>query len=216
MIKAIIFDFGRVISASRPTARFRAYETDLGIVEGTLNRLMFDSPVWQEALVGRLTLSAYWYAVGPSLGLTTHADIDAFRRRYYQDEAVNQEVLTLIRQLHGRYGLAVLSNHPPGLNQWLRDWGIRHLFDVLYCSGDEGRIKPDPAVFSITLDRLGVRPAEAVFIDDTPGHVSAAQALGIHGIAFTDAGTLGQDLERLLAEFPPDGTPPESAPVNHF
>lgn len=198
MIKAIIFDFGLVISAPRPAARVQEYEMQLGIADGAINRIMFDSPAWQDALVGRLTMQAFWYTIGPSLGLTTKRDIDALRRRYYRDETANQKVVSLIRRLHGRYRMAVLSNHPAGLGQWLIDWDIRHLFDVLVCSGDEGRIKPDPAIYHATLDRLEVRPSEAVFIDDTAGHVAAARSLGIHGIVFADARQLEHDLNKLL------------------
>lgn len=203
MIRAIIFDFGRVISAPRPPARFREYESELGIATGSINRIMFDSPAWQDALVGRLTMQAFWAAISPALGLTTPGEIDTFRRRYYRDESVNPAVLRLIRRLHGDYRLAVLSNHPPGLDHWLRDWGLRDLFDVLYCSGDEGRAKPDPAVYLATLDRLEAEPAETVFIDDTEGHVTAARALGIHGIVFSDAQRLERELEFLLKQDSP-------------
>ena len=210
MIKAILFDFGLVVSTPRPTACFRAYERDLGIAEGSINRIMFDGPAWQEALVGRLTMQAYWRAIGPSLGLTRQRQIDAFQRRYYGDESVNPDVLNLIRRLHGNYHLAVLSNHPPGLDQWLRDWGIRDFFDVVYCSGDEGRVKPDSAVYHATLDRLGVLPAQAAFIDDTVGHVTAARSLGIHGIVFSDARRLERDLDTLLGEGQSAHLPPRS------
>jgi HAD superfamily hydrolase (TIGR01509 family) len=106
--------------------------------------------------------------------------------------------MDLIRQLHGRYKLAVLSNSPPGLARWLSDWGILDLFNEVYCSGDEGMVKPQPAVYHSTLKRLGALPHEAVFIDDTSGHVEAAQSLGIHGIRFTNAEQLELALNRLL------------------
>ena len=198
MIKAVIFDFGRVISTPRPAALFASYEDHLGIARGSINRIMFDSPAWQEALVGRRTLKAFWYDIGPSLGLDTPDAVDAFRRRYYGDEAVNPEVLDLIRALHGSYRLAVLSNHPPGLDRWLADWDIRRYFDIVYGSGDEGCAKPDPAAYQATLDRLGVEPSEAVFIDDTAGHVAAARALGIQGIVFDQGRQLSRELARLL------------------
>lgn len=186
-----------MISATRPPERFQAYEDELSIARGSINRIMFDDPAWQDALVGRLTMNAFWYRIGPSLDLTTRDAVDAFRRRYYGDEAVNQAVLNLIRRLKGRYRLAVLSNHPPGLEQWLADWDMRHYFEVVFCSGDEGCAKPDPAAFQTTLDRLDVKPFEAVFIDDTGGHVKAARALGIHGIVFRDARQLARELEPL-------------------
>lgn len=197
-IKAVIFDFGRVISAQKPMSLFRDYEEDLGLEPGTINPIMFGSPAWQDTLIGRKTVQEFWRAVGPQLNLHTLEAIDDFRRRYHADEAVNEGVLDLIRQLHGRYKLAVLSNAPPNLAQWLADWGMRDLFDVVFCSGDEGVVKPNPAAFEITLERLGVAPEEAVFIDDTLGHVEAAQALGIHGLLFTTAEALTDQLDGLL------------------
>ena len=200
MIKGIIFDFGLVISTPRPKTLVRAYEAELGIARDTLNPILFESPAWQAALVGRLGITAFWHTIGPQLGLPTRSAADAFRRRYYADEKANPAVLELIRRLRVRYRLAILSNHPPGLSGWLRDWGIRDDFAVVYCSGDEGRVKPDPVVYTETLARLAVRPDEAVFIDDTAGHVAAGRALGIHGIHFTHARQLASDLAALLGD----------------
>jgi putative hydrolase of the HAD superfamily len=200
MIEAIIFDFGRVISAQKPLPLFRRYEEDLGIEPGTLNPIMFGSPAWEDALVGRKTSEEFWHAIGPQLNLHTPEAIDEFRRRYHADEGVNEGVVELIRQLRasGRYKLGVLSNSPPGLARWLDEWGLLDLFDVVFCSGDEGVKKPTPAAFEITLERLGVAPGEAVFIDDAPGNVEVARSLGLHGLLFTTAEALAQGLETLL------------------
>ncbi len=198
MIKAIIFDFGRVISAQKPMSLFRGYEEDLGLAPGVLNRVMFGSEAWQEVLVGRKALDDYWLEIGPDLGLHTPAQIHAFRQRYFGDEAINEGVLDLIHELQGQYKLAILSNSPPRLAKWLADWGILDLFDVVVCSGDEGVAKPDRAIFELTLARLGVVAEEAVFIDDSPGHVEAARALGLRGIRFVTAEALRSELKDTL------------------
>ena len=198
MIKAIIFDFGRVISAQKPPSLFRRYEKDLGLTPDTINPIMFGSQVWEAALVGRMTAEEFWTIIGPELGLETPEKIEAFRRRYQADEAINEDVLELIRGLYGRYKLAVLSNSPPDLSRWLSEWNMLHLFDVVFCSGDEGIVKPEPAAFKTTLDRLGVQPEEAVFIDDTNEHVKAARSLGLHGILFTTAHALSDELKEIL------------------
>lgn len=198
MIRAIIFDFGRVISAQKPPALFARYEKDLGLAPDSINTIMFDSDAWKDALLGRKTAHGFWCAIGPELGLNSSEEIDGFRRRYHADEAINPGVAKLINLLYGRYKLAVLSNSPPGLVNWLGDWNIRQLFDVVFCSGDEGVVKPDPAAFEMTLGRLGVEPGTAVFIDDTMEHVKAAEALGLHGICFTTAEVLSDRLNALL------------------
>ena len=197
-IKAVIFDFGRVISAQKPVSLFRTYEDDLGLAPATINQIMFESQAWRDALIGRTSAKTFWHAIGPALGLESRSKINDFRKRYHAAESIDRGVLSLIRQLQGRYKLAVLSNSPPGLAKWLSAWGIFDLFDVVYCSGDEGMIKPDPAVYISTLNRLGILPQEAVFIDDTIGHVKAAQSLGIHGILFTESEQLELELNRLL------------------
>jgi putative hydrolase of the HAD superfamily len=202
-IKAIIFDFGRVISAQKPMSLFRGYEKELGIAPGTLNPIMFGSPAWEDTLVGRKTSEEFWHAIAPQLNLHTPEAVDAFRQRYHADEEINAGVADLIRKLRsdGRYKLAVLSNAPAGLIRWLDEWGLLELFDTVFCSGDEGVKKPDPAAFEITLERLGVEPEKAVFIDDTMKHIKAARALGIHGILFTTTEALVTDLDTLLTRF---------------
>jgi putative hydrolase of the HAD superfamily len=198
MIKAIIFDFGRVISAQKPSSIFRRYEDELRLERGTINSIMFDSEAWQEALVGRKTAEEFWHEIGSELGLNSVDEIDAFRHRYHADEEINQGILDLISRLHGNYKLAVLSNSPPGLSQWLADWNVLNSFDVVFCSGDEGIAKPDPDAFELTLERLGLKPNEAIFIDDTREHVEAARKLGLQGILFTTAEELEDELARLL------------------
>jgi putative hydrolase of the HAD superfamily len=161
---------------------------------------MFGSQAWEDALVGRKTSQQFWHAIGPQLNLHTPEAVDAFRQRYRSDEALNEGVAALIRRLHAdsRLKLAVLSNSPPGLSRWLEEWGLLGCFEVVFCSGDEGVKKPDAAAFEITLERLRVAPEEAVFIDDTAGHINAARSLGIHGVLFITAEALADDLDRLL------------------
>jgi putative hydrolase of the HAD superfamily len=199
MIRAIIFDFGRVISAPKPSSLFLSYEDELGLEPGTINFIMFDSQAWQDALVGRKTVEEFWHEISPELGLNSVKEVDAFRHRYRADEEINQGVLDLISRLHGHYKLAVLSNSPPGLAQWLAEWNVLHPFDVVFCSGDEGIAKPDPKAFELTLERLGLKPDEAVFIDDTMEHVEASRKMGLHGILFTTAEELEKELNLFLA-----------------
>lgn len=200
MIKALIFDFGRVISAAKPLALFHHYEDELGLERDTINRLMFESDQWRLALVGKMTMAQFWQAIGPSLNLRSESAVNQFQNRYYAAEQINVELLQLLQELHSSYQLAILSNHPSGLQAWLADWDLHGLFEVVFCSGDEGIAKPDSRAYTITLERLGVRAGEAVFIDDTPGHVEAARALGLHGLVFSDCATLISDLYLLMGK----------------
>ncbi len=199
MIGAVIFDFGRVISAQKPEALFSGYERDLGLAPGTINTIMFSSAAWQEALLGKKTMAEYWREIGPRLGLDSLRSIENFQRRYYSDEKIDSHVLDLIGRLSGSYKLAVCSNSPPGLVEWLSEWGIVQFFDVVFCSGDEGIVKPDPAAYTVTLARLGVEPFEAVFVDDTPENVEGAARCGLKAVHFTDAPALERALADVIA-----------------
>ncbi|MEO7170071.1 MAG: HAD-IA family hydrolase, partial [Sphingomonas sp.] len=70
-------------------------------------------------------------------------------------------------------------------------------FRDIVVSGDEKLIKPDPAIFALALQRFGLVPGEAVFIDDVPANAEAATRAGIQGIRFTDAEALRVELVKL-------------------
>jgi putative hydrolase of the HAD superfamily len=59
---------------------------------------------------------------------------------------------------------------------------VDELFDVIVDSCRAGCRKPDPAIFRVALDALGVAASDAVFLDDFAGNVAAAASLGIRGI----------------------------------
>lgn len=70
-------------------------------------------------------------------------------------------------------------------------------FRDIVVSGDEKMMKPDAAIYRLALDRFGLRPEEAVFVDDNRDNVAGAAALGIHGILFTDEPALRAELAGL-------------------
>jgi 2-haloacid dehalogenase len=78
-----------------------------------------------------------------------------------------------------------------------REAALFDRFRDIVVSGDEDLTKPDPAIYHLALDRFGIAAEDAVFVDDRADNVAAADALGIHGVLFTDADVLRADLSRL-------------------
>jgi putative hydrolase of the HAD superfamily len=78
------------------------------------------------------------------------------------------------------------------------DWLAQ--FDVLIWSYQHNMAKPDPAIYKLTLDRLGTRPEDTVFIDDKQPNIDAAQALGLVGILFTTVENLREQIIELGLE----------------
>ncbi|MDQ1490251.1 MAG: soluble epoxide hydrolase / lipid-phosphate phosphatase, partial [Actinomycetota bacterium] len=72
------------------------------------------------------------------------------------------------------------------------------LFDLIVDSCDVGLRKPDPAIFRLTCERLGVTPGAAVFLDDTRRHVETARSIGLHAILVRDPLAALAELDAIL------------------
>jgi 2-haloacid dehalogenase len=70
------------------------------------------------------------------------------------------------------------------------------LEDVLV-SGAVGLAKPDPAIFELLIERYGLEPGRTAFVDDGARNVAAAVSCGLHGVLFTDAPALVEQLGAL-------------------
>ena len=68
-------------------------------------------------------------------------------------------------------------------------------FRDIVVSGEEKLLKPDPAIYYLALDRFGLKPAEALFVDDRRINVEGAEAVGMRAHLFTDAESLRHRLE---------------------
>ena len=79
-----------------------------------------------------------------------------------------------------RFQLGMLSDAPPSLGRIMQVKGYLQKLHGYVLSCELGVLKPDPAMYQAILDRLNVRPQEAVFVDDLPKNLLGAQALGIH------------------------------------
>ena len=75
-----------------------------------------------------------------------------------------------------------------------REDGFFRRFRDIVVSGEVKMLKPDPAIYYLALDRFGLKPAEALFVDDRQINVEGAEAVGMRGHLFTGA----EDLRRRL------------------
>jgi putative hydrolase of the HAD superfamily len=77
-------------------------------------------------------------------------------------------------------------------------WKIADAFDELIISAEVGIAKPDPRIYHLALERLGVAAGEAVFVDDFLENIDAAQALGLHTVHFRNPDQARTELDHLL------------------
>lgn len=184
MIKAIIFDIGGVLIRTEDRRPRAALEERLGLAPGEAEYLVLNSERGRQAQLGAVTATQHWVWVQQHFGLTA-AELRDFRAAFWGGDQVDQELLALIRSLRLRYQTAIISNAMDDLNETvLRLDPNGDLFDVVVGSAYERVMKPDPAIFYRTLERLGRQPAEAIFIDDSAANIAGAQAVGLATIHF--------------------------------
>ena len=76
--------------------------------------------------------------------------------------------------------------------------GVMALFECVIESSKEGIRKPDPRIYTLACDRLGVHPAETVYLDDLGINLKPARALGMHTIKVISEEQAIADLSRAL------------------
>ncbi len=91
-----------------------------------------------------------------------------------------------------------MSNAWPHARDRLAADGVADLVDDIVLSCEAGVAKPDRRIFELALGRLGADPGRVPFIDDTPGHVAAAQAFGMAGRVHTGPHTTAAAIEAFI------------------
>jgi len=183
-IRAIILDFGDVISLPADPEVIRWMAQLFGLTEHRFReiygefRLDYDRGVSSPA--------EYWKQVASAAGREVSADqIDQLRKADVTMWArLNPDILLWAERLRAAgYKTAILSNMHDDMVQHLRsngDWTKR--FDSLTLSSAIGMVKPEADIFEYCLNSLGVRPEEALFIDDREANIECALRVGISGI----------------------------------
>jgi epoxide hydrolase-like predicted phosphatase len=128
----------------------------------------------------------------------TEDQIRKFIRAHEAKKKINVELLKIFPQLR-RKGLKVgiLSNATSELRDRLKQKGVTPLVDELVISGEIGYQKPHKEAFDILFQRLGLKPEQVVFVDDSLKSLEKADEIGYIPIQFKNNGQLKLDLEKV-------------------
>ena len=124
------------------------------------------------------------------------------KRRYAKLSLQRDNVmLGLVLELKAHYKTGLLTNLRPGMvNTLLTQKEMTKYFDDIVVSSDVGLVKPEPGIYQLICQRLGVRPDEAVFIDDTDINCRGAEQVGMRAIRFVSYGELKKELQVVLSD----------------
>jgi len=192
-IEAVISDFGGVLTT--PLLRtFAALQEEDGLDQGALGvalRRIAErdrAHPLHELECGRMTEHDFLSALEAQLRADLGRDVEmlSFADRYFSHLQPNEPMLAFLTELRGAgYRLAILTNN---VREWQGRWRamlpIDELFEVVVDSAFVGLRKPDPAIYRLTCDRLGIGPERCVFVDDVDVNCDAAGALGMTSVLF--------------------------------
>jgi putative hydrolase of the HAD superfamily len=203
-IRAVIFDFGGVLSTS-PFEAFTLYERRNGLPEGLLRRLNATNPdtnAWARLERSEVDVAGFAELYAAEARAAGHT-VDGAAVLALLGGELRPEMLTAVRRCHEHEGIgtALLTNNFVGLTGGNGDGamgGVLDLFDVVVESSRAGVRKPDPAIYRLVCDELGVEPSEAVFLDDLGVNLKPARAMGMTTIKVVDPAAALAELEAAV------------------
>jgi epoxide hydrolase-like predicted phosphatase len=202
MIRAVFFDFGGVLYKTPDREWIKRWLVLLGLARDEAISAMLlspdESPYFQGVMDGSIPESEMWARMGKAWRLSP------LLLRWMQNNAMsrkrlNREVADYLGTLRPRFRTGILSNAGTDARRMFTDiFGFHHLVDTMVISAEEGCAKPDEHIYRVALDRLGVDPGEAVFLDDLAVNIAAARKLGMHAVQFIETRQALGEIARLL------------------
>lgn len=139
--------------------------------------------------------------LGQRIGARLEADeLNSLERVYYREATVAQTLLPGVdRYLADAQALGLKTAIASSSSrEWVMDhlerFGIADRFDTVVCKDDVTTTKPDPELYELALERLGVRSEEAIGLEDSTNGIRAAKAAGLFCVAVPNAMTADLDL----------------------
>jgi putative hydrolase of the HAD superfamily len=113
-------------------------------------------------------------------------------------EMLNTDLASYLTAVRPALRTAVVANAGPSRRtELVTRFGLDALVDLIVISAEEQVAKPDPAIYLRTCQRLGLTPAECLFIDDVPANVDGARRAGLHAELFSTVPQLSTLIARL-------------------
>jgi putative hydrolase of the HAD superfamily len=208
MTSVLITDFGGVLTSPLQEG-FLAYQQESGVSLEQLGLAMAkatkehgDHPLF---VLERGEISEIEFRDRIERHLKAGFDLTRLRTLYFERLVPNRPMIDFVREVRANGArTALLTNN---VREWEPLWRsklpeVDELFEVVVDSAFVGLRKPDPAIYELTLERLGdgVRPEDCVFVDDLEVNCDAARELRMTAVRFVTADQAIPEIESALAE----------------
>ncbi len=183
-IRAVVFDIGGVLEITPRTGWVEKWEARLHLKPGELDERLMD--VWKDGSSGKISEEEVEQSIGEIMRIDQE-QVEALMADLWEEYLgeLNVELAAYFASLRPRYQTAILSNSFAGARDKEQErYHFAEMCDLLIYSHEVGMAKPEKRIFELTCERLGVQPAEMIFLDDHERAAVAARELGIHAILF--------------------------------
>ncbi|HJM28967.1 MAG: HAD-IA family hydrolase [Acidimicrobiales bacterium] len=208
MFKAVLFDFGGVITTS-PFEAFAAYEKEISLPDGIIREINSSNPnsnAWakfERNQVQRGEFEKLFEAEAAALGYK----IDADRVLKCLETTIRPKMVQLVKELSNEYVVAILTNNLKeniGERDQQETESTAHISSVadyvhsIIESSKLGVRKPEPLFYEIACETLGMDPEECVFLDDLGINLKPAKEMGMTTIKVINEQQAIDDLRIVL------------------
>lgn len=197
-VRVVLFDFGGVLAEEGFRAGLHAIARLNGLDPETVHRKGIDTIYESGYVTGTAKETDFWQLMRSRFPFK---EADAALTDIILDRfTLRPEMIDLVRDLRGR-GLtcAILSDQTDWLDRLDQRDDFYREFDRVYCSYRLGKSKRDATLFDEVVGDQGVRPGEALFLDDDLGNVERARSRGLRVLRYDAATQCRAGLQNMLA-----------------
>lgn len=210
MIKAVLWDFGGVITSS-PFEAFNRYEADNNIPKDfirSVNATNPDSNAWAQFESNAVSLAEFDPIFAEETAAAGHRIAGAEVMKLLSG-SIREEMVAALVLIKQKYRIACITNNVKGAGagpgmasdsvKAARVSEVMALFDFVIESSVVGLRKPNPKIYQLACEKMGIEPTEAVFLDDLGINLKPAKAMGMRTIKVTSAAQALTELSEILA-----------------
>jgi putative hydrolase of the HAD superfamily len=201
-IRAVIWDFGGVLSTS-PFEAFARYEREHGLPDGFIRGINATNPdtnAWARFERNEIDLPEFCVAFEQEAA-EAGGRLDGMEVIGLLAGDIRPEMIEAVRRCHRELRTALITNnvldmapqHGPSMLDHVED-----IFHVVIESSKAGVRKPDPRIYEMCCDELGVAPEQCAFLDDLGVNLKPARAMGMATIKVVEPAEALRELESIV------------------
>lgn len=196
MIKAVLFDYGGVLSEgggkhslTQIIASLYGFEVGWDKLAGLHDKLR----------CGKISTETFFKELAAVHHSSKIVTVDEWDRASEAVFELSEPVVGLAAKLR-QHGIqtGIVSNVYAMSADRHRQLGNYNGFDPVVLSCDVGIVKPDPKIYELALSKLGFKPQDVLFVDDQEKCLPAATALGMHAILATNPAQIVDDVTAII------------------